>query len=83
MLLSPLALDFWGRFEPGAVIQRRELMVDVPARWNQLLVFDPRVPHGVREVRAARDPRAARLVLHGWYAEPGALSLPPSLTLES
>lgn len=28
-------------------------------------VFDPRFPHGVREVRGTRDPLKARLVIHG------------------
>jgi len=33
-------------------------------------VFDPRIPHGVREVRGTRDPRAGRLVVHGWLVQP-------------
>ena len=28
------------------------------------------MPHGVRRVEGVRDPRAARLVLHGWFTEP-------------
>ena len=28
------------------------------------------MPHGVRRVDGVRDPRAARLVLHGWFTEP-------------
>ena len=42
----------------------------MPPRFNQLLVFDPRLPHGVRPVEGTRDPRAARLVLHGWFTQP-------------
>jgi hypothetical protein len=33
-------------------------------------VFDPRIPHGVREVRGTRDPREGRLVIHGWFVQP-------------
>lgn len=29
-----------------------------------------RFPHGVRPVHGVRDPLKARLVLHGWFAEP-------------
>ena len=37
---------------------------------NQLIVFDPRIPHGVTEVKGTRDPLAARLVMHGWFVNP-------------
>ena len=48
--------------------------------FNRLTVFDPRLPHGVRPVEGVRDPRQARLVLHGWFADPepfftGAITL--------
>ena len=42
-------------------------------------MFDPRLPHGVSEVRGTRDPSEGRLVIHGWFVQPrpfvtGALS---------
>ena len=42
----------------------------VPAKFNQLLVFDPAISHGVKQVRGIRDPKEARLVLHGWFVQP-------------
>jgi hypothetical protein len=71
-LLAPSTLTHWQTHAAGAVVQRPQLTRLVPPRFNQLTVFDPRVPHGVREVRGTRDPRAARVVLHGWFVEPGA-----------
>ena len=41
----------------------------VPPLYNQLTVFDARLPHGVRRVEGERDPRGARLVVHGWFTE--------------
>jgi hypothetical protein len=38
--------------------------------FNRLTVFDARFPHGVRVVEGVSDPRAARLVLHGWFLDP-------------
>jgi hypothetical protein len=57
--------DYWsgGRFtEAGSTRSFYEL---VPARFNQLLLFDDRVPHSVPTVRGAGDPAGARLVMHG------------------
>ena len=33
-------------------------------------MFDPRIPHGVREVTGTHDPREGRLVIHGWFVQP-------------
>jgi len=42
----------------------------IEPRFNRLVVFDPRIPHGVREVTGTRDPREGRLVIHGWFVQP-------------
>lgn len=42
----------------------------VEPKFGRLVVFDGRVPHGVREVRGTHDPRAGRLVVHGWFVQP-------------
>lgn len=42
----------------------------VEPRFNRLIVFDGRYPHGVRMVEGTRDPVKARAVLHGWFTEP-------------
>ena len=47
-----------------------DLVTLVPPHFNQLTVFDPRLPHGVRTVEGTRDPRRSRLVLHGWFTQP-------------
>ena len=57
-------------FDSTSGLERPDLFEDVPARFNQLTVFDARLPHGVRRVEGVRDPRGARLVLHGWFTEP-------------
>ena len=36
---------------------------------GQLLVFDGRLPHGVRPVDGVMDPLEARIVLHGWFTD--------------
>lgn len=71
MLLQPDVLKHWATHTPDIVVERKQLMQLVEPKFNQLTVFDPRVPHGVRPVRGTRDPREARLVLHGWFVEPG------------
>lgn len=57
--------DYWasGRFRQAAA--GVAFYDKVPARFNQLLVFDDRLIHGVPEVRGTCDPREGRLVLHG------------------
>jgi hypothetical protein len=43
----------------------------IPPRFNQLLVFDDRVPHAVQRLEGTMDPAAGRIVLHGHFAEAG------------
>ena len=76
-LLRPETLDYWrGWFDGGAEriaaagLERDGVVETVEPRFNRLTVFDPRVPHGVREVRGTRDVRKGRLVLHGWFSAP-------------
>lgn len=76
-------LDFWPSFtrdrrnEKG--MEFPDLFHSIPPEFNQLTLFDPRLPHGVKEVRGTRDPIQGRIVIHGWFVEPrpfieGALS---------
>jgi hypothetical protein len=70
MLLDRRVLDYWSgptSTEPGELAT---LMHRLPARFNELLVFDPRIPHGVRTVEGTRDPLESRVVLHGWFKAP-------------
>ncbi|KAL4425577.1 hypothetical protein ABPG75_009593 [Micractinium tetrahymenae] len=41
--------------------------------FNQLVVWDSRIPHGVREVTGTGDPLEARVVLQGWFTAPTRL----------
>jgi len=65
MILKPSTLDFFSAFQPGKGLELTDLVTLVPPRYNQLTLFDPRLPHGVRPVHGTRDPMKSRLVLHG------------------
>lgn len=74
-LLTESALDYWG----GGVATRararskgleaQDFIELVAPKFGQLAVFDPRIPHGVREVRGVHDVCEGRLVVHGWFTQ--------------
>ncbi len=70
LLLRPEVLDYWRTFTTGKGVERDEILQRIPAEFNRLTVFDPRIPHGVARVSGVRDPLQARLVVHGWFTEP-------------
>lgn len=70
LILKPDVLNYWGHFQDQSDREYQSFVDRVPAHFNQLVVFDPRFPHGVTEVKGTRDPQKARLVLHGWFVEP-------------
>jgi len=79
MILRPEALDYWPHFNDQVTRERESFVDHIPTRFNRLLCFDPRLPHGVTRVSGTQDPRHGRLVIHGWFTEPrpfieGALS---------
>ena len=43
----------------------------VPQQFNQLLVFDDRIPHAVPRIEGTMDPCAGRFAVHGHFAESG------------
>ncbi len=45
----------------------------VPPRFNRLVLFDDRMPHGVQRIEGSMDPLDGRLVLHGHISEGGTL----------
>jgi hypothetical protein len=67
-------LDFWSRSEPDAGMEETDILETVPARFNQLTVFDARFPHGVRRLEGTRDPIEGRIAVHGWFREPRILA---------
>jgi hypothetical protein len=69
-LLSPETLEFWRHFSPDEGLEAHHLVERVPAAFNQLTVFDARIPHAVRAVHGTHDPLDSRVVLHGWFEYP-------------
>jgi hypothetical protein len=63
-------LELWDDFTSVRAIEQAEILRAIAPRSGRLVVFDPRIPHGVREVRGTHDPRAGRLVIHGWFVQP-------------
>ncbi len=70
LLLRDEVLDFWRGFVSTRAVEEPEVLEEVPARFNRLVVFDPRIPHGVRRVDGSMDPKEGRLVIHGWFVQP-------------
>ena len=46
------------------------MLRSIEPKLGRLVVFDPRIPHGVRTVTGTHDPREGRLVIHGWFVQP-------------
>ena len=69
-IMQPPILDFWRDFDSSRGLEFTDLFTVVEPKFNQLTCFDARLPHGVRRVEGERDPRGARLVIHGWFTEP-------------
>jgi hypothetical protein len=70
LLLRPEVLDYWRGFRDSGDRELSSFVERVAPRFNRLVVFDPRLPHGVTPVTGTMDPREARLVVHGWFTEP-------------
>lgn len=69
-ILNPETLEYWQNFSNLKGVELNDLTTRIPAYFNRLTIFDPRLPHGVREVRGPKDPINARLVIHGWFKDP-------------
>lgn len=69
-ILSERVLDYWTNFSSEKGFEEDTLLKRVEPHFNQLTVFDPRVPHGVETVHGEKDPRRARIVIHGWFLDP-------------
>lgn len=70
LLVKDEVLDFWSDFESVRSVEEPNVLEAIAPRFGRLVVFDPRVPHGVRMVRGTLDPREGRLVIHGWFVRP-------------
>lgn len=78
---SSRLLNYWEGFEPSRSTESRHLVERIPALFDQLCVFDSRLPHGVATVVGTRDPLHSRLALHGWFRRP-ELSIRGSLKMD-
>jgi hypothetical protein len=70
LLLRDGVLDYWAEFQSERSIEEPDLVRAIEPKFGRLTAFDPRIPHGVREVTGTRDPREGRLVIHGWFVQP-------------
>jgi hypothetical protein len=70
VLIAPRILDYWRNFNPGRPFEVDEILCRIPAKFNQLIVFDGRLPHAVAPVEGTSDPLDSRVVLHGWFLRP-------------
>lgn len=63
-------LNYWANIQKFRGLESKELFDEIRPDFNQLLVFDPRRPHGVRPVAGVEAVTEGRLVLHGWFSRP-------------
>ncbi len=79
LIFKDQVLDYWKNFVDEKDREQSSFVDEIKPNFNRLIVFDPKKPHGVTEVRGVEDPMEARLVIHGWFVQPrpyvqGALS---------
>ena len=79
--MRPERANYWQSFDPTEIVERTQLFEEIEPKFNRLTIFDPRLPHGVREVKGTKDVSKGRLVLNGWFNEP-AISCQGGLTIE-
>lgn len=70
LLLKSETLNYWKKFATSKSYDYENFVERIPSLMNQLIVFDPRIPHGVTEVKGTRNPLESRLVIHGWFVNP-------------
>jgi hypothetical protein len=70
LILKDEVLNYWTRFSAERQQEKNSFTERITPNFNRLVVFDPRVPHGVSEVEGVIDPMNARLVIHGWFVKP-------------
>ncbi|MES2857263.1 MAG: hypothetical protein V4692_15445 [Bdellovibrionota bacterium] len=70
ILLKEEILNYWQDFKSVRSLEQNDIIESVPALFNRLTVFDPRIPHGVRPIEGVKDLLEGRLVIHGWFVQP-------------
>jgi hypothetical protein len=75
LLGRPELLDYWRRGGDREDTADMPLFDEIEPRFNRLLVFDARVPHGVRTVEGPRLAREGRVAVQGWLEPRGCVVL--------
>lgn len=70
LILKESTLNYWSHYKQSNNYEYLSFVDIIPSLMNQLIIFDPRFPHGVTEVKGNRDPLKSRLVVHGWFVNP-------------
>ena len=70
LILKEQTLNYWENYKKFDNFEINSFVDIIPSNMNQLVVFDPRFPHGVTELKGTRDPLKSRLVIHGWFVNP-------------
>lgn len=71
MMVRSEILSLWSQGIPaGQAFEETEIVDRIPSKQGELVVFDPRIPHGVSRVSGTLNPLEGRLVIHGWFAQP-------------
>ncbi len=63
LIARPNLIDYW---RTNAFDNSAQIFEVIPPEFNQLIVFDSRLPHCVAQVEGTMEPREGRLVMHGW-----------------
>ncbi|MGE4233853.1 MAG: 2OG-Fe(II) oxygenase [Bacteriovoracia bacterium] len=73
LILKPGILKFWNTLNRSNLFkgfEEQQIFDEIVPRSNRLVVFDPRIPHGVRRVAGVQNVCEGRLVIHGWFTNP-------------
>jgi hypothetical protein len=70
LLMREEILDYWAHAGERRGLEENGIFNAIEPRFGRLVVFDPRVPHGVRRVEGAKSVVEGRLVIHGWFVNP-------------
>lgn len=68
--IRPEVLNYWNHYDRWNGAETEDIIGRIAPKFGRLVVFDPRIPHGVSEVRGVHDVKRARLVVHGWFSNP-------------
>lgn len=75
LLLQNAVLSLWNQTHGlGQPFEEPDIVRRIAPVSGRLLVFDPRIPHGVSRVSGTVDPLQGRLVLHGWFTQPSPVA---------